>query len=160
MSAAPDRDGVVRLVRRIAAPPARVYRAWLDPRLLERWLAPGRWTVVDVAVDERVGGRFHVIQRDADGRRGGFLGELVELVPSRRIVYRWGFAGPDGRDGPVYDSRLTISLRAVPDGATELTLVHERLGALAAALPAVAERVPDGWASVLAKLERLLARGG
>jgi uncharacterized protein YndB with AHSA1/START domain len=31
---------VVRLQRNISAPPERVYRAWLEPELLQRWLAP------------------------------------------------------------------------------------------------------------------------
>jgi uncharacterized protein YndB with AHSA1/START domain len=30
----------VRLQRTISAAPAEVYRAWLDPGLLRRWLAP------------------------------------------------------------------------------------------------------------------------
>jgi uncharacterized protein YndB with AHSA1/START domain len=47
---------VVRLHRTIAAPPDRVYEAWLEPELIQRWLAPGGVEVGRVEVDDRVGG--------------------------------------------------------------------------------------------------------
>jgi uncharacterized protein YndB with AHSA1/START domain len=42
MSEAENRDLVLR--RRIAAPPAAVWRAWRAPALLVRWFAPALWT--------------------------------------------------------------------------------------------------------------------
>ena len=42
----------------IAAPPERVYRAWLDPQLMAKWFAPAGFTVRKAEVDERVGGRL------------------------------------------------------------------------------------------------------
>jgi uncharacterized protein YndB with AHSA1/START domain len=145
----------VRLQRTIAAPPDRVYRAWLDPDLLARWMAPGALDVTRAEVDERVGGHFRIWHAGREGDVGGFEAELLELVPGQRIVFRWGFVGPDRLAGPTYDSRLTITLREAPDGATELTLVHERLDELAAALPDVADNVGRGWELALDKLEQL-----
>jgi uncharacterized protein YndB with AHSA1/START domain len=147
---------VVRLERTIPAPPAEVYRAWLDPDLLRRWLAPGGLEVTRAEVDERVGGRFRIWQADAGADAGGFECELLELVPDRRIVYRWGFVGPQRTDGPAYDSLLTVTLADAPGGTTALTLVHERLDELAAAMPQVADNVEPGWASALDKLSELL----
>jgi uncharacterized protein YndB with AHSA1/START domain len=148
---------VVRLERTIAAPPAMVYRAWLDPNLLRRWLAPGGLEVTRAEVDERVGGRFRIWQADAGTHVGGFECELLELVPNERIVYRWGFVGPERTDGPAYDSLLTVTLSDAPDGGTVLTLVHERLDDLAAALPQMADNVEPGWTSALDKLTALLS---
>jgi uncharacterized protein YndB with AHSA1/START domain len=142
----------VRLERTIPAPPHRVYRAWLDPDLVRRWMAPGDLRVTRVEIDERVGGHYRVWQADQGTDGGGFECELLELVPDQRIVFRWGFVGPDRRDGPVYDSLLTITLREAPGGGTVLTLVHERLDDLAAALPEVADNVETGWRLVLDKL--------
>jgi uncharacterized protein YndB with AHSA1/START domain len=147
---------VVRLHRTIPAPPERVYRAWLEPELLRRWLAPGSLEVTRVEVDERVGGHYRIWHRGAEGDVGGFECELLELVPGRRIVFRWGFVGPERLGGPVYDSLLTITLDEAPGGATALTLVHERLDDLYAALPDVAENVGPGWEMVLGKLAALL----
>jgi uncharacterized protein YndB with AHSA1/START domain len=85
---------------------------------------------------------------DADG----FDAEILELVPNWRIVWRWGFAGPQRRNGPVYDSLLTVTLAEIPEGATALKLVHSRLDELAPAMPEVAQGVRPGWEDVLAKL--------
>jgi uncharacterized protein YndB with AHSA1/START domain len=148
----------VRLERTIPAPPYKVYRAWLDPDLLRRWLAPGGLEVKRVEIDERVGGHYRVWQTDSDSDVGGFDCELLELVPDQRIVFRWGFVGPARRDGPAYDSLLTITLRETPEGATLLTLVHERLEELAAAMPHVAENVGLGWELVLEKLTATIGK--
>jgi hypothetical protein len=47
---------------------------------------------------------------------------------------------------------LTITLREAPGGRTALTLVHERLDALRAAMPYVADNVGLGWEMALDKL--------
>ena len=148
-----DTTEAVRLNRVIAAPPSRIYRAWLDPELLRRWFAAGSMSVTRAEVDERVGGVFRIWQASDGEDAGGFESEIVELVPDERIVFNWHFVGPE-RD-PDAVSRLTITLREV-DGGTELTLVHERLGALRAALPEVADRVATGWALALDNLARVV----
>ena len=66
----------------------------------------------------------------------------------------WRFVGPDRVADPLLDSRLEISLREVPAG-TELTLLHERLDALAASMPGIAESIGVGWGHALDKLEAL-----
>jgi uncharacterized protein YndB with AHSA1/START domain len=150
---ATEQSAAVRLERTIAASPAQVYRAWLDPALLTRWMTPGPYTVTRAEVDERVGGHFRIWHADPSGTAaGGFDCELTELVPDQRIVFRWGFVGAQRRDGAAFDSLLTVALREAPDGGTVLTLLHERLDELAAALPGVAQNVGPGWEDVLGKL--------
>jgi uncharacterized protein YndB with AHSA1/START domain len=142
----------VRLQRTIPAPPDQVYRAWLEPELMRRWFAPDSLTVTRVEVDERVGGHHRVWQAGAEGEVGGFDSELLELVPNERIVFLWRFVGPERSADPALDSRLTITLREAPGGATALTLVHERLDAIEAAMPGMAENVETGWGQALGKL--------
>jgi uncharacterized protein YndB with AHSA1/START domain len=143
----------VRLQRNIPAPPEQVYRAWLEPDLLRRWLAPASLEVTRAEVDERVGGRYRIWQANAAGEvGGGFECEILELVPAERLVFRWGFVGPDRSAGPAYDSLLTVTLEGAAGGATTLTLVHEQLDALHAAMPQVAENVSVGWEMALEKL--------
>lgn len=146
---------VVRMERAFSAPPARVYRAWLEPALLQRWMAPGEMTATRVEVNERAGGYYRIWHEHADADAGGFECEIVELVPDRRIVWRWGFVGPQRTTG--FDSVLTITLEPADDGGTLLTLVHEKLDDLAAALPAVASNVEGGWKSALDKLSEAIA---
>ena len=146
---------VVRLQRTIPAPPHEVYRAWLDPALLRQWMAPGL-DVKRAEIDARVGGHLRIWHADAGSDVGGFECEIVELVPHERIVFRWGFVGPERATGPVYDSLLTITLKAAKGNSTTLSLLHERLDDLAAAMPHVADKVELGWALVLEKLAQAL----
>ncbi|MCP3782893.1 SRPBCC domain-containing protein [Micromonospora sp. A3M-1-15] len=148
---------VVRLHRDLPAPPDKVYRAWLDPDLLRRWMAPGGLAVTRAEVEPRVGGRYRIWHDDAGTDVGGFDCEIVELEQDRRIVWRWGFVGPRRETEPRFDSLLTVTLAGNPAGGTALTLVHERLDDLAAALPQVAGGVGAGWASALDKLAEVAA---
>ena len=152
----PKKVPVVKLQRTLAAPPHAVYGAWLQPALLRQWMAPGGFEVKRAEVDARVGGHLRIWHADAGLDVGGFECEIVELVPNERIVFRWGFVGPERANGPVYDSLLTITLQAAKGNATTLTLVHERLDDLAAAMPDVADKVEVGWALVLEKLAPVL----
>lgn len=142
---------VVRLERVIQAPRHEVYRAWLEPALLRQWMAPG-FDVSRAEVDERVGGHFRIWHAQHGVEMGGFECEIVELVPDERIVFRWGFVGPERAAGTVYDSRLSITFQAAKGDATRLVLLHERLDDLAAAMPGIVEQVNTGWAMVLEKL--------
>jgi uncharacterized protein YndB with AHSA1/START domain len=143
----------VRIRRVLPAPPERVYRAWLEPETLRRWLAPAGLEVTRAEVDARVGGRLRIWQAGPEGDVGGFDAEIAELVPDERIVFRWGLVGPEREAGPTYDSLLTVTLSEAPGGATELTLVHERLEELWAAMPEIADKFELGWEMALDKLE-------
>lgn len=152
MTSGPASFPAVVRERTLSAPPHTVYRAWLDPRILQRWLAPGALECAHAEVDERVGGRYRIWQTQSGDPIGGFDAELLELVPDERIVLRWGFVGPDRDAGPVFDSLLTITLHEAPGGGTRLVLVHERLDELAAAMPDVAKQIATGWDAVLDQL--------
>lgn len=145
-------QGSITVQRTIAAPVEMVYKAWLDPRVLRRWLAPGSAEVEKVEVDERVGGRFRLWQSRDGQIIGGFEAEILELVHNQRIVFNWGLVGPNRLNGPIYDSVLTITFRAETSDVTTLTLVHEHLDALWAAMPECAEQFEAGWQNVLDKL--------
>lgn len=99
-------QAVVRIERTIPASPHQVYRAWLDPDTVAKWLTPGGIEVSRVEVDERVGGTYNVWQTNAGADVGGFECELLELVPDKKIVFRWGFVGPERRGGPERPPRL------------------------------------------------------
>ena len=147
----------VHLRRTIAAPPERVYRAWLDPELMVKWLAPAGFSVRKAEVDERVGGRLSVWHEDGDGNDlGGAESEIVELVPGERIVLDWHFVGPDRTTDPAAATRLTIEFKPTPEG-TQLDLTHDRLDGLRARYPDIADGVERGWASALDSLD---AAGG
>jgi len=149
----------VRVRRTIAAPPERVYRAWLDPELMVRWLAPAGFTVRKAEVDERAGGRLSIWHADGAGNDvGGSESEIVELVPGERIVLRWQFVGPDRTTHPAMATRLTVTFTPTPHG-TQLELTHDRLDRLDGLrdrYPHIAEQVGPGWESALDALDAVV----
>jgi uncharacterized protein YndB with AHSA1/START domain len=79
------RLATVRVTSSIAASPARVFDAWLDPRIAGKWLfATATHPMSRVTIDARVRGRF----RFADGNGGvEHTGIYVEIDRPRRLVF-------------------------------------------------------------------------
>ena len=131
----------VRLQRRIAAPPDRVFAAWVDPVYLAQWMSPiGH---AEAEVEPWVGGRLRVTMVGG-GRRIEHRGEYREVVPDRRLVFTWQspYTGP----GP---SVVTVQLEPYEAG-TLLTVIHERLPA------DQVESHRNGWTPMLDRLVELL----
>ncbi len=137
----------ITLVRRIKAPPARVFAALTTAEAIRQWWGPDAGPVLLAEVDLRIGGRYSVRFRKLDGSEHESSGEYLEIVRARRLAMSWRWAGADD-SGP---SRLEIDLRAIPEG-TELTLTHSRLRD-----DVIARRHELGWNASLAELERYLA---
>lgn len=143
---------VVRVERTIAAPAGVVYRAWLDPEVVGRWMAPPGRTVTRVEVDEEVGGHWGIWHTSPEGKEGGFEADIVELVPGRRLVLAWHFIDIENDLGKKLDSLLTLEFEDTPDGGTNLTLIHEKLDDLNDAMPELVGRITSGWGQVLDRL--------
>jgi uncharacterized protein YndB with AHSA1/START domain len=113
--------GTVRLHRVLRAPPERVYRAFLDPDAMAKWLPPHGFTGKVHHLDARVGGTFRMsFTNFTTGHAHAFGGEYLELVPGQRLRYTDRFDDPN-LPGVMTS---TVSLRAVSCG-TELTVVQE-----------------------------------
>jgi uncharacterized protein YndB with AHSA1/START domain len=81
-------DTHILVTRRFAAPPEMVYRAHLDPKLLQQWLlGPEGWTMPVCINDAKVGGKFRYEWKNQKGNGFHITGELVELVPYSKIVH-------------------------------------------------------------------------
>ena len=89
----------VRVISHFSASPERVFDAWLDPEMIGRWMfgpALRDEEVVRVAVDSRVGGSFSFVVR-RQGKEIDHVGEYLEIVRPRRLVFTWGVKPlPDG----------------------------------------------------------------
>src|SRR5512146_925990 len=113
--------GTVRLHRVLRAKPERVYRAFLDPDALARWLPPYGFTCKVHQMDAKVGGRFRMsFTNFTTGNGHSFGGEYRELKPFERIVYTDKFDDPNLPGEMV----TTVSLKQVSCG-TELGVVQE-----------------------------------
>jgi len=113
----------VRLHRVLRAPPERVYRAFLDPDALVKWLPPHGFTCKVHQLDARVGGTHKMsFANFTTGHSHSFGGQYVELVPHERIRYTDRFDDPNLKG----EMQATISLKKVSCG-TELNIVQEGL---------------------------------
>src|SRR3954462_10060727 len=149
------------LVRTLQAPAQEAFKAWTDPALLSRWpstpaprargrpppgRAPPSWEV-----DARVGGRYRMETRTPDGQVHVTTGVYQELEPGRRLVQTWIYQGPIP-DFIGKETRLTVELRELGPGLTELTLKHERLPG-----ETYRDSVTKGWTALLDSLVALYA---
>lgn len=146
------------LIRIISAPAAEVYRAFLDPDRLRRWFGPGGFVVLDSTIDARIGGAHITRIAGANGVRGTFVSEVLELVPDQRIVLTWSWVAetPRPSDPPQDGSIVSITLREVTPGSTEIRLVHSRLAGYPDEDPA---GIADAWTQALGKLADLHPHG-
>lgn len=139
--------GTVRLHRVFRAPPERLYRAFLDPDALAKWLPPDGFTCKVHELDARVGGRFRMsFANFSSGKAHSFGGTYLELVPGERLRYSDVFDDPNLPG----EMQTSVSLRKVSCG-TEVDIVQE---GIPAAIPVEACHL--GWQDSLALLARLV----
>ena len=88
-------SNVVRLHRVLRAPPERVYRAFLDPDAMAKWLPPHGYTGKVHHMDARVGGSHRMsFTNFSTGNSHAFGGRYVELTPHETIRYTDQFDDP------------------------------------------------------------------
>jgi uncharacterized protein YndB with AHSA1/START domain len=99
--------------RRFEATPEEVYRAHMEPELLQQWmLGPDGWTMPVCVNEAKPGGRIRY--EWSDGKGGGFFltGEILELDPPNRIVHVERMHLPD----PTPDNRVVTTFTAEETG--------------------------------------------
>jgi uncharacterized protein YndB with AHSA1/START domain len=142
-----ESTGTVRLHRVFKAPPERVYRAFLDPDALARWLPPHGFTGKVHESDVRVGGGYRMsFTNFGTGKTESFGGRYLELSPPERLRYTDAFDDP-GLPGEMVTA---VTLRAVLCG-TDVEIVQEGLPAV---IPV--ELCHLGWQESLAQLADLV----
>ena len=111
----------VTIVRRIKAPPAKVYAAITQPKLMMQWWGPDAGPTLSAEADVRPGGRLSVVFRLLNGEEHNPTGVYQEVVPEKKLVFTWKWPGT-----PERESLVTFLLEPI-HGGTELTLIHEHL---------------------------------
>src|SRR5690349_22150232 len=100
----------IRLHRVLRAPPERVYRAFLDPDAMAKWLPPNGFTGKVHHMDAKVGGSYKMsFTNFSSGTTHSFGGKYLELVPNERIRYSDRFDDPN-LPGELH---VTITLKKV-----------------------------------------------
>jgi uncharacterized protein YndB with AHSA1/START domain len=113
--------GTVRFHRVLRSTPERVYRAFLDPDAMAKWLPPNGFTGKVHHLDARVGGTYKMsFTNFSSGNGHSFGGTYLELVPHERICHTDVFDDPNLPG----EMKVTITLKKVSCG-TELSVVQE-----------------------------------
>lgn len=137
----------IQLHRVLRAAPEKVYRAFLDPDAMAKWLPPNGFTAKVHQMDAKVGGNYRMsFTNFTTGKSHSFGGEYLELLPYERIRYTDKFDDPNLSGEMI----TTITLRRVSCG-TELHIVQE---GVPAAIPA--EACYLGWQESLELLAKLV----
>ena len=152
LNSKPERVAVpytIRLHRVLRTRPEKVYRAFLEPDALAKWLPPDGFACTVHHLEPKIGGTYRASFRNfTTGDSAALGGEYIELVPNERLRFtdEYKFEDPQMTG----DIQVTVTLRPVSVG-TELTIVQEGLPDV---IPS--EVCYLGWQQSLYNLARLV----
>lgn len=122
MPASVEGAGLGLVVRHtVRASAAHAFACWTEAHRLARWWGPAGVTCTGAEIDLRVGGRYRIGNRFADGREVWIVGIFERIEPPHRLVFSWRL-----EPGPDLDERVTVRFEPRGD-ATEIVVVHERI---------------------------------
>lgn len=137
----------VRFHRVLRTTPHKLYRAFLEPAAMAKWLPPFGFTCTVHHLDAQVGGTFRMsFHNFGTGASHSFGGEYLELVPSQRLVYVDRFDDPNLPG----EMRVEVTLTPVVCG-TELQVVQSGIPDV---IPL--EMCTLGWQESLVQLAQLV----
>lgn len=137
----------IRLHRVLRATPERIYRAFIDPDAMAKWLPPNGFTGKVHHMDAKAGGTYKMsFTNFSTGKSHSFGGRFLELAPHERIRYTDCFDDPN-LPGEIV---TTVTLKSVSCG-TELNVTQE---GVPAAIPA--EACYLGWQESLTLMAKLV----
>jgi len=137
----------VEFHRVLRATPERVYRAFLDPEALVKWLPPNGFTAKVHHVDAKVGGTYRMsFTNFTSGKSHAFGGKYLELSPHERLRWTDKFEDPNMPG----EMQVTVTLKQVSVG-TDVHIVQQ---GIPDAIPA--EACVLGWQESLTLLAKLV----
>jgi uncharacterized protein YndB with AHSA1/START domain len=144
-------DTHVVVTRRFAALPEAVYRAHIEPALVQKWmLGPDGWTMPVCINEAKPGGKIRY--EWSNGKGGGFYltGEFVELVPFSRIVHIERMHMPDAT--PDY----RVETKFEPDGTGTLMTMRMTLPTADTRAAMLASGMEHGMEASYVRLEGMI----
>lgn len=137
----------VKLHRVLKTTPEKVYRAFLDPAAMCKWLPPNGFTGTVHEMDARVGGSYKMsFTNFGTGSSHSFGGEYLELIENEKIVNTDRFDDPSMPG----EMKTTVTIKKVMVG-TEVNVVQEGIPEM---IPA--EACYLGWQESLTLLALLV----
>jgi uncharacterized protein YndB with AHSA1/START domain len=140
-------SNTIQLHRVLRATPEKVYRAFLDPDAMAKWLPPNGFTCKVHHMDAKVGGTYKMsFTNFSTGKGHSFGGTYVELTPNQWVRYTDKFDDPNLSG----EMQTTITLKEVSCG-TKLSIVQKGVPAV---IPP--EACYLGWQESLILLAKLV----
>lgn len=140
----------LRLSRVIKAPAERIYKAFLDPDALAKWIPPHGFTAHVHKMDARIGGSYRMSFSTINRSWTQFFGgKYLELKPYEKIVHTDTFEGNDPNFPAGHEMTVTVTFKPV-QGGTEVNILQENIPKGPAG-----EGAPEGWKQSLDNLQRL-----
>jgi len=140
------KTATVRASHHYAAPPERVFDAWLDPKVAAKFFfATPTGTMIKAEIDPRVGGAFTFVDRRPEMGDVEHVGTWLEIDRPRRLVFEFAV--------PAYEptrTRITLDFAPADGGGCDLTLTHEGV------FEEYVAQTEHGWGMILAALDRAL----
>lgn len=129
------------------APVERVWDAWTKPENVRQWYAPGAYTIPEIEMDVRRGGRYRILMHNPETDvRQTLIGTYKEVTPGKRLVYTWQWRTKEGTSP---DTLVTVTFEDHGD-QTAVTVVHDLFPDLD-----MRDKHIKGWTACLEKLRQL-----
>jgi uncharacterized protein YndB with AHSA1/START domain len=145
-----DGERHVIITRRFKASPEAVYRAHIEPKIMQKWLlGPDGWTMPVCISEARPGGKLRCEWTDGKGGDFYLTGEYVTLEPFRRIVHIERMHLPD----PTPDNHVETVFE--PDGTGTLMTMRMTLPNAEARAAMLATGMEEGMEASYARFESM-----
>ena len=137
-------DWAIAVDKSVALSVEDVYRAWLEPALVKRWMAPGTMRVSEPTIDARPEGQWQLEMIDVDGSSHKALGQYTLLSEPSELALTWAW------DGGHYTTQITVTIEPGANGKTDVCIEQRGFPSMD-----VAQSHEAGWAGCLDKLGKL-----
>ena len=116
-------NNTVKLHRVLQTTPEKLYKAFLTPEAMAKWIPPNGFTCKVHHMEAQVGGTYRMsFTNFSTGKGHSFGGKYIELVPNEKIRYTDKFEDPNLTN----EMNTTVTIKKGSFG-TELNIVQENL---------------------------------
>jgi uncharacterized protein YndB with AHSA1/START domain len=149
----------LQLTRVFDAPRELVFKAWTDAKQFHQWFGAAAChggSVQSVKLDARVGGKYRLQVRKADGEYCTTVGTYREVKSPERLVFTWQFekdgSSDDYEEVELPEMLVTVEFKARGQ-QTELTLTHEKFASVQSR-----DGHNEGWTRCLDSLGKFVGK--
>jgi uncharacterized protein YndB with AHSA1/START domain len=148
------------ITRVFDAPREMVYKAWTDPKMIEKWWGPKGVFIPICEIEAKIGGRIYIVMEageelgKAKGMQWPMEGEFVELDEPKKIVFNANAIN----EGKVYFEHQTTVTLDEENGKTTMKVHVVVTKSLPGSEYAIAG-MEQGWNSQFDKLEEFINKG-